>query len=128
MTFTYSLTLSSNVHKIRNLIDDTNSDDYQLEDEEISSILAIFENDLLTTAAACLRRIATSKALLAKRVRAGDYEEDTKDIAKNLLEVAKLYEDKAKTVPYETTSQEILTDFNYRQIVENKSWRGEELD
>lgn len=128
MSFTYDLSLSSNVHKIRNLIDDTDESSYQLEDEEITSLLSIYSNDLFATAALCLRRIAASKALVARRRKAGDYEEDYRDIVKGLLDGAKAFEEMAQSTPAENVSQEILTDFNYRDIVRNKALRDEELD
>lgn len=128
MSFTYDLTLSSNLHKVRNLISDTVESTYLLADEEINSLLTINSNDLFITAAICLRRIAASKALVAKLIKAGDYSEDARDVVKNLLSVAKTYEEMSQNSPYEMDSQEILTDFNWRQIIENKILRGEELD
>ena len=128
MTFTYTLPIVSNLHKIRNLIDDTSSTAYLLEDEEINSFLSMTSNDLFLTASLCLRKIAASKALVARRRKAGNYEEDTNGIVKALLDGAKLFKEMANETPAEATSQEVLTDFNYRELIINKTLRGESLD
>jgi hypothetical protein len=127
MSFTYDLVLSSNLHKVRNMINDTNSVNYQIEDEEITSFLSIFKNDLFLTASSCLKKIAASKALVSKRIAAGDYAEDAKSVVADLLRVARVYERESINTPYEADSQEILTDFNYQSIVRNKVLRDEEI-
>jgi len=128
MSFTYSLSLTSNLHKVRNLVDDTDTSSYQLEDEEISSFLGMVSSDLYLAASLCLRKIAASKALVARRRKAGNYEEDLRDIVKGLLEGAKLFKELSIEVPSEATAQEVLTDFNYRELINNKALRNESLD
>ena len=128
MSFSYDLALTSNKDKVRNMVDDTVDSGHTLEDEEINSFLGIYAQDLCLSAAACLRKIASSRALLARRRKAGNYEEDLRDIVRGLLQVAKMFQDLAADTPFEATAQEILTDFNYRDIVRNKSLRNESLD
>ena len=125
MTFSYSLALTDNKDKVRNLINDTDSASFQVEDEEIKSFLSSTSQDIFLSAAFCLRKIASSQALLAKRKKAGNYEEDLRDIAKNLLAVADTYENQSKSCPSEADSLEVLTDFNYREIERNKALRDE---
>ena len=128
MSFSYDLALTSNKDKVRNLVDDTVDVGHSLEDEEIVSFLSLRANDLFLSAALCLRKIAASKALIARRRKAGNYEEDLRDIVKGLLDSAKQYEEIANSTPYEEAAQEFLTDFNYRTIVRNKSLRNEDLN
>ncbi len=125
MTFSYDLALTANKDKVRNLINDTESADFQLEDEEINSFLSSTSQDIFLSASLCLRKIASSQALLAKRKKAGNYEEDLRDIARNLLAVAKTYKEESDSVPSEATSKEVLTDFNYREVERNKALRNE---
>ena len=128
MSFSYSLALTLNKDKVRNMVNDTVDSGHTLEDEEINSFLGIFSQDLNLSSAACLRKIATSKALLARRRKAGNYEEDLRDIVKGLLEVAKMFQALSVSTPYEATAQEVLTTFNYTELYKNKALRGESLD
>lgn len=126
MTFSYSL--STNVGKVRNLIGDTVSETAVLSDEEIDSFISMYGGDLFTAAAGCLRRMAASKGLLAKRVTAGDYSEDTTQTYKAMLEVAERLEDMAKAIPADAQVEIIYNDFNYNNILMNKAYRGESFN
>lgn len=123
MAFTYNL--SNNIGKIRNLIGDVLEASALLTDEEITSFLSMQANDLYMTAALCLRRIAANKVLVARVRKSGDFMEDTRDIVKNMMSVAKTYEDMSKSAPAEADAETIYTDFNYQDIRFNRALRGE---
>lgn len=123
MAFTYDLL--NNIGKIRNMIGDTIEESALLTDEEITSFLTIRSNDLFLTAALCLRRIASNKILVAKKIKAGDYSEDTSDVMKHMISLAKEYEEMSKSIPAEGDAEIIYTDFNFQDIHHNRILRGE---
>lgn len=127
MTFTYSFPLTSSTHKVRNYIGDTDETNYDFHDEEIAEIITSKGGDLFSAAAMCLRRIAASKVKVARRRRIGDYEEDTRQIITGLIAAAKSFEDMANSIPSEAETNEIYTDFNYRELIRNQILRGEEI-
>lgn len=118
MTFTYDLTTL--VGKIRNLIGDVDSTSVIMYDEEITVMLNIRLNDLFSTAALCLRRIAASKALVSRLRKAGNFTQDDRQISKDLLEAAKVYEDLSISVPADAQADVVYTDFNYNQLILNR--------
>ena len=124
MSFTFDL--STNVGKVRNLIGDTNASDYQLTDEEITSILSLASSDIFLASAICLKRIAADKALVQKRVKAGNYEEDPKEAINGMLKVAENYEKMAKDTPADAQTEIFYTDFNYNEILNQRALRGED--
>jgi hypothetical protein len=126
MSFTFST--SNNIGKVRAIIGDTVEADGLLSDEEINVFLSLTSNDLLSAAAMALRRMAASKALLAKIVSAGNYSENTTDIGKQLLAVAKDLDEAARMIPADAQAEIVLTDFNYNNIIRNKVLRGEPID
>ncbi len=124
MGWTYNL--ATNVGKVRNLIDDTATDDTALfTDEEITSILTLEGNDIYGSAAVCMIRIAASKALLAKLKQAGNYKEDLRSIAKECRETAKSYREVSKNEPADAQAEVAVTPFNYREIERKKALRNE---
>lgn len=123
MSYTYNL--STNIGKVRNLIDDTTEATALLSDEEITSFLSMRSNDLYQTAAICLIRIAASKSLLAKKKKAGNYSEDLTAIAKNFRETAKMYNEMALDIPADAQAEEVTTDFSYRSLLQHKALRNE---
>lgn len=126
MSFTY--VISTAVGQVRALIGDVTQASALLSDEEISAFLSMKSNDIYGAAALACRRIATSKALLAKRRTAGNFSEDTTGLYKAYLDMAKEFETISKEVPAEGQSEEILTDFQYNNVLQNRSLRGESLD
>lgn len=123
MSYTY--VLSTNVGKIRNLIGDNVEASALLTDEEITSLLSLRDSDIFLTAALALRRIAASKVLVARRRKAGNFDEDTKDLIKNYLEVAKQYEQMANEIPADAQVEIIYDNFSYNNIINNRAYRGE---
>lgn len=126
MSFTFNL--SDNIGKVRNLIGDDTEATALLTDEKISSFLSMTGNDIFATAALCCRRIATSKALVAKRRTAGNFSEDTTGIYKAYLDMAKEFEKASQETPAEAQTEEILNDFQYNNVLQNRILRGESLD
>lgn len=126
MSFTFNL--SDNIGKVRNLIGDDVEASALLSDESISALLSMTGQDVFATAALCCRRIATNKALIAKRRTAGNFSEDTTGIYKAYLDMAKEFEKASKDVPAEAQSEEILNDFQYNNVLQNRVLRGESLD
>ena len=98
MTFTYSNTnVSSELARVRLLIADTDSTNALFTDEEI----AFFLDDggsVYMAAAVANRAIAATRALLARRVKIGDYEKDMGEVVKNLLLQADEWEKRAQQV------------------------------
>lgn len=123
MSFTYDS--SNNIGKVRFLVGDTEQTGALFTDEEITNILSFNSNDIYATAADFLLRLAASKSLLAKKKSAGGYSEDLSAIAKECRATAKVYQEKSLAIPAEAQAEQILTDFNYNQILRNKSLRGE---
>lgn len=121
--FTYDV--STNVGKVRALIGDTSSTAPLLTDTEITALLSLRGNDVFLAASICLHRIAANKALLARRIVAGNYSEDATAMAKELREQAKAYDEIAKSVPAEAQSEQFFTDFAYRDLLVNKILRDE---
>lgn len=123
MSFTYDLT--TNIGKVRNLINDTTQIGALLTDEEITAILSLHSSDLFMAAHTCLMRIAASKALLAKKKSAGNYSEDLTAIARECREVAAVYKEMAQSMPADAVAEQFLTDFNYNEILNKKVLRNE---
>lgn len=126
MSYTYSL--STDIGKVRNLINDTTESTAILSDEEITAILTQVGSDILSAAAMACRKIAAKYALLAISKSAGNYSENKSNISKTYLELAKDFETQAKDIPADASAEVIATDFNYNQMIEDKVHRGESLD
>jgi len=121
----FSFDTSTNLGKVRTLINDCDATSFILSDTKINAYLSLKSNDLFSTAALALYAIAASKALLAKKKAAGNYSEDLTAIAKECRETAKVYEDMAKNVPAEAIAEQFFTDFSYRELLASKYLRGE---
>lgn len=126
MTFSYDL--SSPVGLVRNLISDTVATSPIMYDEEIQAFLNMKLGDLFSTAALCLRRIASNKALTAKLVMAGNFKEDNRQIANDLRMLADSYDVMSTSIPADAQADIIATDFNYNQLIVDKVLRREPLD
>jgi len=121
----FSFDTATNIGKVRALCRDTDASSYVLSDEEINVFLSLEENCLYSSAALALESIAADKAKLSKSISAGDYKEDTTKIADQLLKTAEKFRERANSIPAEAQVEEILTDFNYNDILTNKALRGE---
>lgn len=126
MSFTYSL--STDIGKVRNLVGDTTQASAQLSDEEISAFLSQSQSNIFASAALACRALATRHALKATSKSAGNYSENKSGIYKAYLDMAKNFEELALSDPADAQVEIITTDFNYNQILVNKTLRGESLD
>lgn len=123
MSFTFNT--STNIGRVRALVQDTVEASAVLSDEEIQVYLDIASGDVLEAASMAAFAISAAKAATAKSISAGNYKEDFRDQAKWYQSLGKMLSDKAKSVPAEAQAEEILTDFNYNQILQSKSLRNE---
>lgn len=123
MAFTYNL--STNVGKVRNLVHDVTESTAIFSDDEITSILNLHDGDIFMAASTACLKIAMSKALTAKMRRAGDYWEDDREVMKHYREMSKVYREASENVPADADVEVVYTDFNYNQILQNKSLRNE---
>lgn len=121
--FTYDLT--TNLGKVRNMIGDATDTGHILEDADINAFITQTGSDLYAAAALCLYRIASSKALLAKKKSAGDYSEDLTAIAKEVRAVAAVYMEMSENIPAEAQAEGFVNDFSYRDVLVRKELRGE---
>lgn len=103
MSFSYDV--NTIVGKIRLWIQDTDSSSALFSDEEINAMLSQNDSDIRQTAAALLIALANSKARLAKMKSAGKYSEDTRSVAKELREQAKMILEGAMT-PWDATAEQ----------------------
>jgi hypothetical protein len=98
-----------------------------IQDAEITALLGIGYT-ALKAAALALRRIAATKAFVAKRVKAGNYEEDTsRGCAEYIIALAKDYEKMDSEIPAESAVEVVFNDFNFRTILRNKVLRLESI-
>ena len=93
-------------------------------DEEIQIFLTRASSDTNLASAYALMAIASSRALLAKSKRLGDYSEDLSKIASELREQAKYFIKIAETTPSADFAEQVLTDFSARDIATNYEARS----
>lgn len=123
MSFTFDTT--TNIGKVRTLINDKDSTSFVLTDEEINVFLSLESNDIYNSAAAALEAIIINKQLLSKMIAAGDYKEDTRNVADKLGKTAERYRKAAISRPADAFAEVAVSDFNYREIETNKALRNE---
>lgn len=87
-------------------------------DSEILAVAGEYPIDTVRQAAAdLLDDIAGNAAFLAKRIRIGDYEEDTKGVSRELHAQAEALRHQLDTVPAEQITDLPYTDANWSRIV-----------
>ncbi len=123
MSFTFDTT--TNIGKVRTLINDTTEASAVLSDEEINVFLGLESNDIYMSAASALESIIINKQLLSKLIAAGDYKEDNRNVADKLGKIAERYRQAAKSIPADAYAEVAVTDFNYSEIEINKALRNE---
>jgi len=74
-------------------------DEYWFTDEQINRVFALKNNDLLLTAASCLRILAADVAKVAKGQSGGQFSSSKDAIHRALLESAKQYEEESCILP-----------------------------
>lgn len=121
----FSYDTSTNLGKVRALINDIVAASYVMSDTQINAFLSLHSNDLYLTAAQCMMAIASSKALIAKMKKAGNYSEDFTVIAKECREAAKMFREMAMQDPAEAVGEAFYTDFSYNDLLAKKHLRSE---
>ena len=94
MGFTYDLT--TNLGKVRLLIADTDSTNYDFSDAEVTAALSQEQNVPKLAAALLLGILAANRARLAVRVTRGSVSEDLTQVAANLRALAAQYRAEAE--------------------------------
>jgi len=134
MAYTYNLATA--IGQVRLLCNDRDivpTTDAYFTDEEITALLGMVANVVYLGAALCLRVMAGDREYLMKSFTIGSYSE-ADDKAKELLALAKSYEDLAKEVgigldgyqlAQEAIAEMAYTDDNWLQILMNKTLRGD---
>ena len=102
MAFTYDIT--TNRGKVRLLIGDTDSTDYQFEDDEIDAFLTMASSSLLLAASYALESWAATLTNDYDAEKIGDYSYTNKKAA-NKTALAKKYREEDATSPYFTWSE-----------------------
>jgi len=123
MSFTFDTT--TNIGKVRTLINDTVVATSVLSDEEINVFLSLESNDIYGSAASALEAIIINKQLLSKLIAAGDYKEDNRNVADKLSAIAERYRKASISAPADAYAEVALTNFNYIDIEVNKILRNE---
>ena len=92
-------------------------------DEELAIFLALASSDIFLSASYALSSIAASRSMLAKVKRLGDFSEDLSKLADSIRAQAKVYQEKAESVPSGAAAEIAQTDFTFRDIVYNRELR-----
>jgi len=80
---------TTKIGQVRLLIPDTNESLLLLTDEQIEAFLTLESDNVRLAAALALETIASSEALVSKKIRDGDLQTDGPAVAKELRERAK---------------------------------------
>lgn len=91
MSFTYDVTTDAG--KVRLITTDTDQDNAIFEDDEIDSFLALKGGSILLAAATALDTIASSEALITKKIQVLDVQTDGPAVARSLRDHAKSLRD-----------------------------------
>lgn len=122
MTFTYDSTdLSTALAQVRRLIHDTVAATALFTDEEIAWFLEEQGEDVYHAAAMALDAVANDQSKLGIMLKIGNYQSDTRGLAKDLRDQAQGLREMS---PYVEASELAVTDFNTATIIHNK-WKRE---
>lgn len=117
MAFTYDVTVAAG--QVRLLIPDTDPDNFLLADAEIGALLVLESGDVRRAAAAALEVIASSEAMVSKKIRSQDLSTDGPAVAKELRERARLLRAQADEAILNADGDEVGLD-----IVDFNPWAG----
>lgn len=127
---TYTYDLSTAVGRVRQLTDDRDMSAVSLTlpleqrsavwtDEEIQAVLTDKGGSIYRAAATLLRVLAVNRSLLVQSRRVGKAELDYGSIRRDLLAMAKEYDDAESSIPADAIAEQFRTDFGYREVLEN---------
>ena len=108
--FTYDPSTSAG--RVRLLATDTDSDNAIFRDDEIDAFLALEDDSVKRAAATALDQIASSEALIQKRIKLLDLQTDGPAVAKALRE-------HAAALRQQADDEEITGAFDYAEMVVN---------
>lgn len=108
--FTYDPSTSAG--RVRLLATDTDSDNAIFTDDEIDAFLALEDDNVKRAAATALDQIASSEALIQKRIKLLDLQTDGPAVAKALRE-------HAAALRKQADDEEITGAFDYAEMVVN---------
>jgi hypothetical protein len=128
MAFTYDVATSRG--RVRLLITDTDGDHAIFTDAEVDAFLALESSSVKRAAATALDQIASSEALVQKRIKLLDLSTDGPSVAKALREHAALLRTQADAE--EATedggsfdwAEMVVNDFTARERIWNEALRG----
>ena len=102
MSFSYDQdSPTSAKDKVRLAIGDTNSTYFIFHDGEITGLLAQTDQDVDLAAARALRAIAVNSSKTAIYYQVNGLMMDRRDVTRNLIDLAKQFEEKANSTPFE---------------------------
>jgi hypothetical protein len=116
MAATYDLT--TDVGKVRLLIADTDvstDTSYDFSDEEIDVSIDMTINNFAASAL-LLRSLAANRARLSVSVKRGTMSEDLKQLATDLMEMARIYDEQSGADALETGGLEAIVEPSYEQF------------
>lgn len=124
--FTYDPSTSAG--RVRLLATDTDSDNAIFSDDEIAAFLALEDDSVKRAAATALDQIASSEALIQKRIKLLDLQTDGPAVATALRAHAKVLREQADDE--ETTgafdyAEVVVNQFSARERLWNQVLRGE---
>lgn len=124
-TYTYIPTSSTGM--IRNLIGDVGPI-FALSDAEISGFLSMTSGDFFMAASLACARLAASQIALSIIRKAGNFMQDMTSLATNYMKLSDRWAEMANNIPCDAQAEVIYTDFNYNQLLTDKTHRGEPFD
>ncbi len=125
MAFTYDVT--SDAGKVRLIITDTDAANPIFNDDEVDAYLALKGGSILLAAAQALDTIASSEALILKKIRLLDVTTDGPAVAKALREHANTLREQAQIEDVEGAfdwAEMIVNEFTWREFVWHEAMRG----
>jgi len=126
MSVTYDI--NSDIGKVRLIISDTDIDNAMFTDEEIEQFLVMSETeiarDIRIASAYALETIATSQALIQKKIKMLDLSTDGPAVAKTLKEMAQKLRDTIENEPAFGIAEIGYNDWTTYQIIINQALRA----
>lgn len=121
MAFTYDV--STPEGQVRLLVPDNDVDNHLLEDADITALLTLEASDVRRAAATALELIASSEALVSKKIKTQDLSTDGPAVARELRERAKQLRAQAEEAAVNADGDEVGL-----EIVDFDRWAGYSSD
>jgi hypothetical protein len=121
VAFTYDV--STPEGQVRLLVPDNDVDNHLLEDADITALLTLEASDVRRAAATALELIASSEALVSKKIKTQDLSTDGPAVARELRERAKQLRAQAEEAAVNADGDEVGL-----EIVDFDRWAGYSSD